>query len=250
MRLLVSVRSAGEVTDALEGGAEIIDAKEPSLGSLGAVTLPVLREIDRRLPADVPLSVALGDPATPEAAADAIEAVARVVGHRDELYVKLGFGGVHEAKAAQALLAAAVRSAARLDNRVSVIAVAYADHVAAGAPTPDLTSRLASRTGARGVLIDTFSKDGADLFVHIAVLQLRSWIERARDAGLLVALAGSLSVEGVRRAAALPADIVGVRAAACSGGRAGQVDAARVRQLHAILTQEVVGARASEINVL
>ena len=37
MRLLVSVRSAAEVAAALAGGADIIDAKEPSRGGLGAV---------------------------------------------------------------------------------------------------------------------------------------------------------------------------------------------------------------------
>ena len=43
MRLLVSVRSAAEARAALSGGADIIDAKEPSLGSLGAVGPLALR---------------------------------------------------------------------------------------------------------------------------------------------------------------------------------------------------------------
>ena len=38
MQLLVSVRSAVEVAPALAGGADIIDAKEPDRGSLGAVS--------------------------------------------------------------------------------------------------------------------------------------------------------------------------------------------------------------------
>src|SRR4051812_47948913 len=42
MELLVSVRSAKEVEAALAGGADIIDAKEPSRGSLGAVSPKVL----------------------------------------------------------------------------------------------------------------------------------------------------------------------------------------------------------------
>ena len=47
MRLLVSVRSEEEARAALAGGAEIIDAKEPSRGALGAVEIGVLREIVR-----------------------------------------------------------------------------------------------------------------------------------------------------------------------------------------------------------
>ena len=40
MRLLVSVRSAAEVAAAVAGGADIIDAKEPTAGSLGAGERP------------------------------------------------------------------------------------------------------------------------------------------------------------------------------------------------------------------
>ena len=53
MRLLVSVRSAAEVRPALAGGADIIDAKEPSLGSLGRGEpgdAPGDRPRDRRRP--------------------------------------------------------------------------------------------------------------------------------------------------------------------------------------------------------
>jgi hypothetical protein len=64
---------------------------------------------------------------------------------------------------------------------------------------------------------------------------LRAWIRQARAAGLLVALAGSLAIEGVRAVAELPADIVGVRGAACIGGRAGVVSEGRVADLKAAL---------------
>jgi len=51
----VSVRSAGEVAAAVAGGADIVDAKEPTAGSLGPVSGRVLREIARCVPAGVPL---------------------------------------------------------------------------------------------------------------------------------------------------------------------------------------------------
>ena len=47
MRLLVSVRSAAEVGPALAGGADIIDAKEPGRGSLGAGDRPTVLGRDR-----------------------------------------------------------------------------------------------------------------------------------------------------------------------------------------------------------
>ena len=55
MQLLVSVRSAAEVGPALSGGADIIDAKEPDRGSLGAVSPATLAEILARVPPECPL---------------------------------------------------------------------------------------------------------------------------------------------------------------------------------------------------
>jgi len=61
LRLLVSVRSAAEAKVAVESGADIVDAKEPAAGPLGAVGPGVLAEILRALPGEAPLGIALGD---------------------------------------------------------------------------------------------------------------------------------------------------------------------------------------------
>jgi uncharacterized protein (UPF0264 family) len=235
MRLLVSVRSAAEVDRAVAGGAEIVDAKEPSLGSLGAVSPATLREIARRLPSGLPLSVALGDPPSAAGVADAIAAVDHAVPRAGEIYVKLGLAGARDGHAARELLAVAGSAASRARCRPAVIAVAYVDHEAAGAPARGQIGEAAARAGARGVLLDTYGKDGRDLFAHLGERELHRWVDEIRGAGLLVALAGSLSVEGVRRVAMLPADIVGVRGAACNGGREGEVVEERVRVLRSVL---------------
>ncbi|MEO6055881.1 MAG: (5-formylfuran-3-yl)methyl phosphate synthase [Gemmatimonadales bacterium] len=244
MRLLVSVRSGEEVEPALAGGAEIVDAKEPSLGSLGAVSPATLGEIARRVPAAVPLSVALGDPGSVAGVVEAIAAVDRAVDPRGELYVKLGLAGTSDPDAARSLMAAAVAAAARVVSRPVVIAVAYADQEAAGAPDRHTVSRIAARVGVGGVLLDTFVKDGRDLFAHVGDGDLGAWVERARQAGLLVALAGSLSAGGLRRAAGFSADILGVRGAACAGGREGVLVEARVRTLRAMLRGAPVVVRS------
>ncbi len=238
MRLLVSVRSAAEVGPALAGGAEIIDAKEPSLGSLGPVSASTLRAILHRVPSVVPLSLALGDPGSATGAAEAIAALGELGPRRAELYVKLGLAGVRGKAAGEALVSAAVEAAASTASRPAVVVVAYADHAAAGAPPRDAVRRMAAFRGARGVLLDTFLKDGRTLFDHVAEPELRAWIDDASRAGLLVALAGSLSPDGVRRAAELPADIVGVRGAACVGGREGRVRLDRVRLLRSMLVRQ------------
>jgi uncharacterized protein (UPF0264 family) len=81
------------------------------------------------------------------------------------------------------------------------------------------------------VLLDTGLKDGRNLFDHIDPPGLRRWILAAQRCGLLAAVAGSLTEETVRCLADQPADVVGVRGAACSGGREGVVVEDRVRRL-------------------
>ena len=229
MRLLVSVRSAAEAGAALVGGADIIDAKDPSLGSLGAVSETALGQIAAAVPAAVPLSVALGDLTTEPALAAALDRVRRAVGERDPLYVKLGFAGASPADAI--MLGRAAVEASREIRGARVILVAYADHQAAGSPSPDDVVRIADLTDAAGVLLDTYGKDGRHLLDHIDDGGLRAWTARAARRGRLVALAGSLDRAALGRLRGLPADVVGVRTAACIGGRGGEVAAARVRAL-------------------
>lgn len=237
MRLLVSVRSAAEVVAAVAGGADIVDAKEPAAGSLGAVSGRVLREIALSVPAGVPLSIALGEPKNPAALEAAMAVLHGLTPRPSRAYVKIGLSAAGDG--AEALLSALVDLASRTPIRPSVIAVAYADRVASDTPTAGMVARMAAAAGADGVLLDTWDKDGGDLFQHLAEPGLRTWIEQVRAAGLLVALAGSLSIKGVRAVAELPADIVGVRGAACVGGRAGVVSEGRVAELKAALSQGV-----------
>jgi hypothetical protein len=70
---------------------------------------------------------------------------------------------------------------------------------------------------------------------------LAQWVDKAHDAGLLVALAGQLTADDLSFVREAGADIVGVRGAACEGGRNGRVTAERVRQLR-LKCGEPVGA--------
>jgi uncharacterized protein (UPF0264 family) len=234
MRLLVSVRSAAEVAAAVAGGAEIVDAKEPARGALGAVSAGELTAIARALPEDRPLSVALGDPADEKAALSAWPPLDRL-GQAGEAYVKLGLAETRGLAASRAVLRTVVALAASAPLGPAVVAVAYAD---GAGPAPGEVSRLAAESGAHGVLLDTWRKDGRDLFACLGESELRRWALAARSRGLFVALAGGLSVESLRRVASLPADIVGVRGAACVGGRLGRVDEGRVRVLRAALSSD------------
>ena len=232
MRLLLSVRSGEEFAAALAGGADISDAKEQARGSLGAVTAAVLATIAARTPSSVPLSVALGD------CTDCDELRAALAGARTEercapVYLKLGFAGVQSLERITALLETAIGSAIG----ARVVAVGYADFGVAASAPPGEVLRAAVAARAGGFLVDTWLKDGRALFDHCSIERLSDLSRGARSAGLLFAVAGSLDPDAIARLGGI-ADVVGVRGAACRGGRAGSVDAERVARLRQRIDHE------------
>src|SRR3954462_2042557 len=134
MRLLASVRSANEVEAAVSGGADIVDAKEPGRGPLGAVSAEVFAQIQARVPLAVDLSAALGDVANPREVQIAIAGL-RVVPRPAPVYLKLGFSGVSSPQRLRGLLDVACTEAAEIGPPSPLItAVASATMPNAGSP--------------------------------------------------------------------------------------------------------------------
>lgn len=225
MRLLVSVVSAVEARVALDGGADIIDVKDPSQGPLGAPAPRVLSEVVSAVAGRAPVSVALGDmPDMPHTAALAARGAS--LGGAD--YVKVGLRGVSEIDAAVALMAAVADA---VEPRTAVVAVAYADAAALDPPAlaPAWLPELAARTGIAGVLVDTFTKDGRGLFHWLDPTELARLASDVRSAGAEFGAAGQLARQHL---AGVDADVVGVRSAVCRGGdRAAELDAGLVAEL-------------------
>jgi uncharacterized protein (UPF0264 family) len=225
VRLLVSVRSADEVESAWQGGADIVDAKESSTGPLDQVSPQVLRAIRARLPLDRPLSVALGNPNHLERLDRRLDEITVPVD-----YLKPGLAGADTDRAA-ALLERAVQRAAGMPGRPVVVAAGYADFRAAGSLPPAALVDLASAHGAAGMLLDTFAKDRGNLFSYITAGELSGLSHRLAAAGCWLALGGGLGPGDVDRVRETGAAILGVRGAACDGGRGGMLAVAKVRDL-------------------
>ena len=234
-RLLISVSNEAEAAAALDGGADLIDAKDPASGALGAVSIDVLEAIAATVRGRRPLTAALGD-ATDEAS---IARAAHAFAARGVALVKVGFASIDATADVERLLSSAVRGAASAHGgpcspclSSGVIAVIYADLC-----PPHLLRAVvpvAARAGAHGVLVDTADKNGPGLCDLVAPDVLAALIADARQAGLLVALAGRLRAEDVPFVCDLGADVAGVRGAACDGGRSGVVVAGKVRLLKAL----------------
>jgi (5-formylfuran-3-yl)methyl phosphate synthase len=225
MQLLVSVRSAAEALVAAAGGADIIDAKEPSAGALGPVPTAVFTEIRLSVRADQLVTAALGD------ADDATDNLAREFVSRGASLVKVGFAGVGDSRRIEEIIARAARACRSVTESSGVIAVAYADAAFGdGAHAMQLIS-IAARAGARGVLVDTAGKRGPGLTTLWSSAALASWVAEAHAHGLLAAVAGKLSAQDLPIVFDAGADVAGVRGAACEGGRSGRVSAERVKVL-------------------
>jgi (5-formylfuran-3-yl)methyl phosphate synthase len=235
MRLMISVVSAVEAREAISGGAEILDVKNPAEGSLGAQPPFVIREIKSLSSGKIEISAAIGDmPNLPGTAA--LAALGAATCGAD--YVKVGLYGPRNEADAVSLLREVQQSVR--DFKTSVIAAAYADFERAGTLDPACLPGIAAQGGVQGCLLDTAVKDGHTLFDFLNVRTLRSIIDQAHAAGLLFGIAGALREQDLPLARDLGVDVVGLRTAVCrNNNRGGPLEAARVRQLHRILVPAV-----------
>ncbi|HEX2104996.1 MAG TPA: (5-formylfuran-3-yl)methyl phosphate synthase [Solirubrobacteraceae bacterium] len=231
MKLLVSVVDDAEARLAVAGGVDVVDVKNPAEGSLGAPAPAVIARVREGLPAELPLSAAIGDlPALPGTAALAALGAAR----SGAAYVKVGLWGTSTEAAAVAVLRAATDA---VDGDAAVVAVTYAD--AARVPSRPLPPRqlvaAARRAGVSGCLLDTSVKDGRGLLSWLAPNELADLVAEAHDAGLEIGLAGELRAEDLPAVRATGADIAGVRSAACRDGRrTAALDPRRIARLRAM----------------
>ncbi len=234
MQLLISVVSTDEATEALAGGADILDVKNPAEGSLGANLPRIIRQIRMAAPTPSRLSVAIGDmPNLPGTAS--LAALGAAACGADYIKVGLRWPGT----AAEAIFMLREIGEAVSDfPAVAVIAAGYADADRAHTIDPRLLPRIAGESGVAGWLLDTAVKDGRGLFDFLTPEELRTLAVETHARGLLLALAGALRAEDLRVARDIGADVAGVRSAACRDNlRAGPLEAARVRQLLRVIRE-------------
>jgi uncharacterized protein (UPF0264 family) len=229
--LLVSVRSRAEATEALAGGAAIIDVKEPLAGPLGAASPGVIGEIAREVGRQRPWTIACGElnDGSEAIVAWIADVVAAVVTAADDATLpaafKVGLAGMAGRPWRDSL--AAVR--ARAPAEIAQVAVAYADWQQAAAPPPLEVIDAARSLGCGVLLIDTFDKHAAGLLGTAAAAEIAGWVGRARHDGLAVVLAGRVTIAEIPTVQSLGPDVVALRSAVCSNGRNGSVDRRLVR---------------------
>jgi uncharacterized protein (UPF0264 family) len=212
-------------------GADLIDAKEPARGALGALPLETIGEIVATVAGARPVSATVGDlPPDPRV----IVAAVREVADTGVDIVKVG------------LLPGADRNAclpplAPIARLQQLVAVLFADQD----PELDLIPRIAG-AGFVGVMLDTADKASGSLTTLASPQFLASFVAAARREGLLIGLAGSLHMADIAGLRPLGPTYLGFRGAVCQhSDRVGLLDPLRLDEILLAVNRELIGIHVS-----
>ncbi len=199
---LASVTSSEEALVALAGGADMIDAKDPSLGAYGALPMPVVQAIRHVTSARIPVSATIGD-GTREQLLAAAQAMARQTGCT---FIKVALTRDHDVAALIADLGALNLGQTRL------VGMLLADQ------DPDWSMIAAmAKAGFVGAMLDTADKSAGALLDVCDAAALSHFITTTRQAGLFAGVAGSLRLSHVADLVRLKPNVIGFRGALCVG---------------------------------
>jgi (5-formylfuran-3-yl)methyl phosphate synthase len=235
VRLLVSVRSPGEAQAALAGGPDLIDIKAPRRGPLGRAGDEVIKAVIRTVANRLPVSAALGELGD-------MKALAAPPGLA---FIKFGLAKMGTKSGWQRRLDRLREDAAKMPIVPEVVTVAYADWQRARSPSWREVAKYALRRLGGVLLLDTFDKTWhpagkwsrpASLLDWLSVVEVRELADRCRDAGVRLALAGSLFLPHIHRLLDARPTWFAVRGAVCDANRRdGSINALKVRALAELL---------------
>ena len=233
MKLLISPKDEIEAMEAVLGGTDIIDIKNPKEGSLGANFPWVIKKI-KEIAAlkNLEVSAAIGDLNLPGTASLAALGAASC----GVDYVKVGLKVDSEEKAAE-LAKAVVLAVKNYNPGIKVVVAGYADF-----PENDLADcmkipGIGMVSGADFVMLDTLAKNkNKNLFDYLSIDELEKFTCDAHNFGLSVALGGSLNREHIKPLYKIGVDVIGIRGAACElNDRNGMIKKEKVRELKDII---------------
>jgi uncharacterized protein (UPF0264 family) len=226
---MVSVVNQEEARSAMEGGADIVDIKNPSEGALGANLPWITRSIVEEFGKSIETSATLGDmPNLPGTAS--LAAIGASFLKVD--YLKVGMFGAQTEYEALNLAKALIRTFREFKLKNQLVIAGYADYEEQECINPLVLPQIAADVGAWGVLIDIKRKDSEGLFHYFSFDELKKFVNESHSLGLNVGLSGSLGVENIQKIMNLNADIMGIRRGVCRyQNRMYQVDKQLVKSL-------------------
>lgn len=230
MLLLISPINHEEALESIEGGADIVDVKNPKEGSLGANFPWVIKDIREITPENMLVSATLGDvPYKPGTVS--LAAMGALVSGAD--YIKVGLYGPKNYEEGLEVMKNVVKTVKDVNPNSTVVASGYADAHRVDAVSPWDIPKIAKDSGADLAMLDTAVKDGKTLFDFLDMDDLKKFVDEGHKYGLKVALAGSVKKDQLKPLEDIGCDVVGVRGAACVDGdrNTGHIDRHAVKDL-------------------
>jgi uncharacterized protein (UPF0264 family) len=227
---LISPIDEKEAVEAIAGGADIIDVKNPKEGALGANFPWVIKRIRQITPKNIEVSCTLGEVPNLPGAVSLAALGAATTGVN---YIKAGLYGLRIPEEVVYLMQKVIKAAKDFNPSIKVVISGYADAGRTNTIDPLLVPEIAHKAQADVAMIDTAIKDGKRLFDFLTMHQLRRFVDAAHNYGLRAALAGSLKKEDLPLVQDLGADVAGLRGAACtlSDRVNGRITREKVREL-------------------
>jgi len=213
LKLLISPIDEKEAVEAIAGGSDIIDVKNPKEGALGANFPWVIKRIRQITPKNIEVSCTLGEVPNLPGAVSLAALGAATTGVN---YIKAGLSGLKTPEDSVYLMRNVTKAAKDFNPSIKVVVSGYADASRISTVDPLLIPEIAHKAQADIAMIDTAIKDGKNLFTFLTMSQLRRFVDAAHNYGLRAALAGSLKKKDLPLVHALGADVAGLRGAACT----------------------------------
>lgn len=199
-RMLASVNSLDEAMIALAENVDIIDLKDPALGSLGGLDVKLVKSCVAAVNGQCPTSATIGDlPMQPEIVFNAVNEMAETGVN----YVKIGFFASDNQEQV-------IEKLALIAAHINLIAVLFADTH----PDFSLIDRLIA-AGFRGIMLDTLDKTKGSLTEVMAKTDIERFVVRAKSRHTICGLAGSLKLGDIPLLMPCQPDYLGFRRALC-----------------------------------
>ena len=213
MKVLISPLSLEEAHIVAKGGCDILDIKNVKEGSLGAQAPWVVQDVVQAFKGDdIICSATLGDlPQKPGTASLAAYGVAKCGVN----YVKAGLHGSKNYDDALEMMQHIRQAVRMVSDDILVVASGYADYRRFGGVSFSDVVAATRDSHSDVVMLDTAIKDGQTLLDAMTLDEIKEFVESGHEAGLLVALAGSVTEKDIEPLAKFGPDIIGVRGAVC-----------------------------------
>jgi (5-formylfuran-3-yl)methyl phosphate synthase len=198
--MLASVSSLEEAKLVLAERVDIIDLKDPALGSLGALEIEAVKELVQVIAGKCATSATIGDlPMQPELIFNAVMRMAETGVN----YVKVGF--FPSANKDQV-----ISKLAPITPKINLIAVLFAD--------VDIDFKIIDMlitAGFKGVMLDTQDKAKGSLTGIMAKAEIGRFVGIVKSSQTICGLAGSLTLDDIPVLTLYRPDYLGFRGALC-----------------------------------